>query len=220
MFFSAHLDKNCKSCFRRRLRRSLRAHDDLISEIESYLILPPVKSEIKVSNKIASNKRFDSAIHSQSPSVLDFISLWFAKMKRSNLNIQIEKYLKSQWIDSLLIWKSTPRTLCGLYTLLVVQWWHNKLLALGIWSLRMAIKASILTACSMQYIVLFCLTLLSQNCISNDGAFHTFLATNNNAMSRIETFKSISKCKYRTRWQLQVTWHSGRTEQGIIGWYK
>ena len=87
----------------------------------------------------------------KSPSVLDFISLWFAKMKRSNLNIQIEKYLKSQWIDSLLIWKSTPRTLCGLYTLLVVQWWHNELLALGIWSLRMAIKASILTACNISF---------------------------------------------------------------------
>ena len=87
----------------------------------------------------------------KSPSVLDFISLWFAKMKRSNLNIQIEKYLKSQWIDSLLIWKSTPRTLCGLYTLLVVQWWHNKLWFFGIWSLRMAIKASILTACNISF---------------------------------------------------------------------
>ena len=50
-----------------------------------------------------------------------------------------------------------------------------------------AIKTSILTAIYKYLIfVVLIMTLLSQNCIFNNGAFfHTFLATNYNAMSRI-----------------------------------
>ena len=49
-----------------------------------------------------------------------------------------------------------------------------------------AIKTSILTAIYKYFIFVgLFMTLLSQNCIFNNGAFHTFFATNYNAMSRI-----------------------------------